>query len=403
MKRIFRSALLVAAITTMVACEKDQTEPSKPQVQEAEAEFVRLFVSDQDAANYYLIHPEEGTVENQAGDFAAGSLYSSPSGRFVAVINTNDNSTSFFDSGIEEHGTHVHIKGTPKWALTKGNGAKPIHYYGRGDDMLVFNDGAGSISHFKESTLHTQASAREFNVGEAHHGAPALFSNGTIAVTEKDGSAAGTLPERVKIIDMDGNTLHSSTIQTGGIHGEAGNGDIVLFGSTDGILKVASDGSQNLISYPSSFGSNWLGSILYGVESEQFVAFKSNYGLYSIDPLNNSISAIEENENLYSVAWDWEGHNLMVLYNDGTLKILDGHDFETLVSKRVEVTFPSSGYVGRPVVLASEHFVYISDGFNAKVRMYHKESLALVKTFELAGNPAKMALMGSMLHDEDGH
>ncbi len=404
-KKILQLGLASIALATLaISCTKEEPTPVEtPTVEESEGEFVRLLVSDQNSSNYYLIHPEEETVETQAGDYSAGSLYTSPSGRYVAVVNTNDNSTSFFDSGIEEHGTHIHTKGTPKWALTKGNGSRPIHYYGRGDDMLVFNDGSGSISHFKESTLHTEATAREFNVGVAHHGAPALFNNGTIAVTEKDGSAEGTLPERVKIVDMDGNTLHTSTIQTGGIHGEAGNGDLVLFGSTDGILKVEKTGAQSLISYPSSFADNWLGAIYYGKESGVFVGLKSKYGLYQIDPSSNTISTIEKNSTIFSATWDWEGHHLIVLYTDGTLKVLDGHDFETISSKNVGLSFPSSGYVGNPSVAATEHFVYVSDGANAKLRMYNLETLDLAHEFSLPGNPNKIALMGSMLHEEGGH
>lgn len=399
MKKVF--LYILASILVFSACENNDDDLPDPT--EDEGQFVRIMASDQDQANYYVINPRKATVETFTGQYANGRLYTSPSGRFVSVINTNENLASFFDSGIEGHDDHAHIKGTPKWALTKATATRPVHYYGRGDNMLVFNDGEGSISHFKESTMHTEATARVFNVGAAHHGAPALFSNGTIAVTEKDGSAAGTLPERVKIIDMEGNLLHASTIQTGGIHGEAGNGSLVLFGCTDGILKVDQNGGQELIPNPASFGTSWIGTVYHGNESDKFVGFISKYGLYEIDVQTNSIKTIEENQNLFSVTFDWEGHDLIVLYTDGTVKILDGHDFDVKATSSLSVNFPATGSTGNPVVSASEKYLYISDGINGKINMYNKETLALVKTISLPGKPARIALMGSLAHEEDAH
>ncbi|WP_339607085.1 hypothetical protein [uncultured Roseivirga sp.] len=395
MKKVILFSVLL--VFTLSACKDDD---EKVPAQSEEGQFVRLMASDQDQANYYLINPGKATVETHSGQFANGRLYTSPSGRFVSVINTEENLATFFDSGIEGHDDHVHIKGTPKWALSKATASRPVHYYGSGDNILVFNDGEGSISHFKESTLHTEANARVFNVGVAHHGAPALFNNGTIAVTEKDGSAAGTLPERVKIIDMNGGLLHASTIQTGGIHGEAGNGSLVLFGCTDGILQVNQDGSQVLIPNPSSFGTNWIGTILYGKESDQFVGFKSKYGLYKIDVNGKTINAIEESADLVGAMFDWEGHDLLVLYTDGTVKVLDGHDFDIKTSKKLNVNFPATG---TPAFAASEDFLYITDVENSKVSMYKKSNLELIKEISLPGKPSKIALMGSLADDEDGH
>jgi len=46
----------------------------------------------------------------------------------------------------------------------------------------------------------------------AHHGAMTKFNNGNYAITVKDGSIAGTLPERVKIINASGAEVAASTI-----------------------------------------------------------------------------------------------------------------------------------------------------------------------------------------------
>ncbi len=397
-KLLFITSLF--ALFSLHSCQNKDPDPTEPiDNNNTEGNLVRIFVSDQDKPDYYFINPVNGNLEVNQSSFAAGNLYSSPSGRYVAVINTNDNLASFFDSGIEGHGDHAHVKGTPKWALAKSTALRPVHFYGSGDEILIFNDGEGTLSQFKEGSLHTSSIGQSIIAGIPHHGAPALFTNGNIAVTEKDGSAAGTLPERVKIIDKSGKLVHSSVIQTGGIHGEAGNGETVLFGSTNGILKVGSNGDQELIAYPSHFGSTWLGTLLHGKKSGTFLGFSAKFGLYKIDPIGNKISTIDENTSLFSVTFDWSGQDFIVLYADGNVKIFDGKDLSVKVSKKIEVVFPASGTVGNPTVVSTEKLVYISDGINGKIKMYKKENLEEVKEIIIPGKPAKMALMGSEVEE----
>jgi DNA-binding beta-propeller fold protein YncE len=368
-----------------------------------EGKYVRIFASDQANSSYYLINPFKGTLEVIEGEHANSNLYRSPGGRFVTVINSDKNYVSFFDSGIEGHGEHAHVRGTPKWGLTKASGLRPVHYYGYENDHLIFNDGDGTISHIKESEIHEKALARNFSVGTAHHGAPVLFNNNTIAVTEKDGSISGTLPERVKVVDMDGKLLFPSSIQTGGIHGEASNGDIALFGSTKGILKVEKSGTQELINYPASLGENWLGSIYYGKKSNTFVGFKSKVGLYKIDPTLNIVTVIEENDKLFSVTFDWEGESLVLLYTDGKVRLINCSGFTETTSKNLSIAFPATGTVGNPVVAATNSHLYITDGIEGKIRMYNKQNLNFVREFQLPGKPAKISLMGSLAKDEETH
>ncbi len=70
----------------------------------------------------------------------------------------------------------------------------------RAAEIITFNDGDGTLSIAKEADFHTAGKKMTLiNAGNvAHHGAMTKFDNGTYAITVKDGSAAGTLPERVE-------------------------------------------------------------------------------------------------------------------------------------------------------------------------------------------------------------
>ena len=177
----------------------------------------------------------------------------------------------------------------------------------------------------------------------------------------------------------------------------------MLFGCVEGILRVNQDGTQSLIANPTSFGDEWIGSILYGAESEVFIGFDSGRGVYEIDLATETIEVIEENDKLVAATFDWEGHNLILVYSDGLVKVLDGHGFTTIASKNLEINFPESGSTGAPTYVASEEFLYISDGINGSISMYKKENLEFVSRIDLPGKPARMALMGSLAHDDHEH
>ncbi len=102
--------------------------------------------------------------------------------------------------------------------------------------MALFNDGDGSLSLTSEDRLHQEdKTSRNCRPTPSRRGGPLRQRHD--GRNPKDNSVAGALPERVKIIDRSGKVLHSSTIATGGIHGDAGDGKWALFGSTSGIFE----------------------------------------------------------------------------------------------------------------------------------------------------------------------
>ena len=398
--KLFIAALLSTAIG-LSSCHDDHDHNHPKKEHEEENSFVRVLVSDMESNAITLINPHKGEVQGFTAQFPGNSLYATTSGRYAAVMNTANNYVQFFDSGIEVHEDHAHLKGTPKWAKTTATAPKPTHFYASGNHIAIFNDGDGSLSLASEGTLHTAESADHVVVGEKHHGAVVRFDNGTFAVTEKDGSVAGALPERVKIIDRNGNLVSASTVATRGIHGDAGDGKLALFGSASGILKVNENGTQSLISYPESFGANWLGAIHYGRSAGTFIGYKREMGVYFIDVAQNSIKPVIESTTLVSAGFDAAGKDILVLMNDGKVVIFDGKSGAKKAERVLPLTIPADKKY--PTLTATKNFVYVTVAERGEVLMLKRENLSDFGKYKVSGKPGKLVILGGDVNGEHNH
>lgn len=391
--------LFIFLITAFAACKKDNaTDPQKIE----ENRFVRLLVADAQDKTLTLINPLTNQQSSFQAQFPVNNIYPTASKRFAGIINATNNHVSFFDSGVEAHGDHAHLKGIPKWALTTSLAVKPTHFYSLGNEIAIFNDGDASLSLITEDKLHTQAQTNHVVVDRAHHGAVVIFNNGTYAVTEKDNSISGALPERVKIVNATGQVLYTSTVATKGIHGEAGNGSTAIFGSVGGMLVVKSDGTQNLITWPSEIGeANWLSTIHYGKASNKFLGFKSKFGAYILNPVNNSFTKVVTENNIRSAVFDAEGKDILVLLEDGTVQLYSGSSLAKLQEVKLNITFGTGALV--PNITATKHFVYVTNPNGGEIIRLERDNFSIQNKIPVAGKPAKIIMLGADFDDEGNH
>ncbi len=391
--------LFIFILSVFAACKKDDnTEPEKVE----ENRFVRLLVADAQDKTLTFINPLTNQQSTFQAQFAVNNIYPTASKRFAGIVNSTNNHVSFFDSGVEAHGDHAHLKGTPKWALTTSLALRPTHFYSLGNEIAIFNDGDASLSLITEDKLHSQAQANHLVVDRGHHGAVVIFSNGTYAVTEKDNTVSGALPERVKIVNASGQVLHNSTIATKGIHGDAGNGNTAIFGSVGGMLVVKSDGTQNLVTWPSEIGeANWLSTVHYGKASGKFLGFKSKFGAYILNPVNNSFSKVITASNIRSALFDAEGKDILVLLEDGTVQLYSGSSLMKLQEAKLNVSFGTGALV--PNVTATKHFVYVTNPNGGEIIQLERDNFAKQNKIAVAGKPAKIIMLGADFDDEGNH
>ncbi|QRR00655.1 hypothetical protein [Dyadobacter sandarakinus] len=392
---------LAFAALVLVACETNKEEEVKPE-DAREYRFIRVMVNDETARTLSLVDPVKLTVETFEAGAPKAALYRTEAGRFGALVHGTSNFVQFFDSGLEGHGDHVDVAGTPKWAALTGTGNRPTHFKSKSDEVITFNDGDGTLSVAREADFHTANAKMEVISfgGVPHHGAMTRFNNGTYAVTEKDGSVPGTLPERVRVIDRSGRTLFASTIQTAGIHGNASDGNLSLFGSASGILVVDQSGRQRLIAYPADFGDAWFGSVLEAGGAGKFIGFTAAKGAYLIDPGANTITPIHAGADVMQAKVDYAGNQLIVLTHSGEVHI---YDLKTNGAPKRGSVLPAtaSEETQKPQLEATSRFLYITQPKTGELLVVDINDFSRKRRVKVSSQPYRLAILGQ--ESDAGH
>jgi hypothetical protein len=385
---------LILFITAFSACKKDNNNAPIVQ-QETEHKHLRVLVSDELTNEMSLITPATGKVEKFNARYAKAALYTTASGRFATLIHREFNFVENFDSGLEFHGDHVDTKGTPKFAALTSDGKLPTHFKTKGNEVITFNDGDGTLSIATELDFHTPgAKMAIINFGGlAHHGAMTKFDNGNYAVTVKDGSVAGTLPERVKLINAAGVEVSASTIQTTGIHGNASDGKVSLFGSAGGVLVVDQSGTQRLMTYPAGFGTAWFGTILEGGADGKFIGFTAAKGAYFINTNTNAITPIIDNLDIMQCKIDKAEKNVLILLHDGTLKIYDLTSGALKKEGKI-LSATAKDETKKPTLEATTRYAYITMPRLGEVYQIKLTDFNAITKIKVSVTPYRLTLFG---------
>jgi hypothetical protein len=271
----------------------------------------------------------------------------------------------------------------------------PTHFKSKIGELMTFNDGDGTLSVAKESEINTAgAKFKVINAGLlAHHGAMATFTNGTYAITEKDNSITGTLPEKVKIIDNTGKTLFDATIVTKGIHGNASDGIYAVFGSASGILVVESSGKQKLIAHPEDFGTAWFGTILETSTKGKFIGYTAAKGAYLIDVVSGTVKPILQNTTIMQCKVSYNDSKLGVLLHSGEFKLFN---LNSLTAEKEGKVIPETATDAalKPQIQLTENFAYITSPNTGELLQLNLTSMAIVKKIKVSKTPYMITILG---------
>jgi len=399
----YKLILLFALSAALFSCSNDNDNtPETPKETLTEYKFLRILLSDEKTTEITLVNPVEATISSFNAKFAKSTVYTTESKRYAGIIHRASNTVETFDSGFEGHGDHVDVDGIPKFGALIGQSPMPTHFKSKSGELMTFNDGDGTLAVAKESEINTVgAKFKIINAGLlAHHGAMATFSNGTYAITEKDNSVAGTLPEKVKIIDNFGKTLFNATVTTKGIHGNASDGTYAVFGSASGVLVVESTGKQKLIALPADFGTAWFGTILETKAKGKFVGYTAAKGAYLIDVASETIKPILASTAIMQCKVSFNATKLGILLHTGEFKLYNLTSLQLEKEGKV-IAETATDAALKPQIQLTENFGYITSPTTGELLQLNLSTMAITKKIKVSNTPYMITILG--FENSKGH
>lgn len=390
MKNLRLPFMLLSLAWLTFSCSDDDPTPSLSEsFAELEGEYIRLAMmagGDQTIVMNPVTEQTTFTVNEPLTEGAR--YYLSPTGRYLVSIERAQNRTRFFDAGIVNHTDHGH-EYAAQWLDLVVPSSEPTHYSATGDDIVLFNDGDGSIVHIEESRL--EASAYQPSVipmpnQTQHHGATVRLDNGLFAVTfQHDTVTKDPLPQIVKLVDEQGQVqVDNESVRVSRIHGNASNGKVALFGSTDGLIAAYDDKTIALIPNLEGMNAesgNWIGTVKGHDNLDVFYGRATALGIFRIDPASQSMTPLYEGD---------DTERSYFFSEDGTYLVLPKTNNEVVVynaetGSQVAQTTMSAVSTGQPerVMTASAEFLYVLEPSQTEISVLRLSDLSSVKTITL--------------------
>ena len=382
---------LSLAWLTFSCSENDPMPDTSQSLAELEGEYIRLAIV---ASNNQMMVmdpvTEEATFTVNEPLADGARYYVSPTGRYLVSIERAQNRTRFFDAGIVNHTDHGH-EYAALWLETTITSPTPTHYSATGNDIVLFNDGDGSIVHIEESRL--EAPAYEPAViplanQTKHHGAVVRLDNGLFAVTyQHDTVTKDLLPQMVKLVDEQGQVqAEDPTVQVGRIHGNASNGKVALFGGTEGVIAAYDNQTMALIPNLEGMNAesgNWIGTVEGHDNLDVLYGRARALGLYRIDPADQSMTQFYEGDDVVEFFFSEDGNYLIV-----HKKVGETSD-EIVVynaasgSQVAQSSFSRVKDDPERVLTASSELLYVLEPSQTEINVLRLSDLSSVKTITL--------------------
>ncbi|MCC5919203.1 MAG: hypothetical protein JJU23_00830 [Cyclobacteriaceae bacterium] len=409
--------LMLMLITGIIACSNDDNVDVEPienelSFSEKESDYIRLMLVESDG-KIHLLDPNTEEINTPEVDpiHDGARLYVSSTGSFVTKTMRQEGKVKFFDVGIVNHVDHGHTH-NPRWLSATAEAPMPTHYSHSEGNIIVFNDGDGSVTHAREVAMETPAfQPRIIAPFEtvAHHGAATWMRGNKFAVTFKeDNSEPGGLPQLVHILNNSGEKIaDGSGVKVSGIHGDASNGNYSAFGSTDGILFATADDEfflvENIEPLNNASG-NWMGTVRGHDNSNKFYGNSRNHGLFMIDPDNKTMSQLLSGKTINGFFFSEAGTHFIVHHSGNKVNVYDANSGSLKVEGNIDVAQDQNARKNlddlsyyrlmneeSPVISASEQFLYVLSSSRDQIEIRD------IKTLESVGQIALPTTVNQMM------
>jgi len=408
----FRLTLMLLSIAWLTfSCSDDDNSDGLPDTSqsfgELEGEYIRLAMIV-DSTQMMVMNPvsEQTTFTVNEPMTPGARYYLSPTGRYLVSIERAQNQTRFFDVGIVNHTDHGH-EYAANWLDNVVTSPMPTHYSDTGDDIVIFNDGDASILHIEESRLEFAGYQPPVIpvATTAHHGAVVRLVNGLFATTFRDESIEDALPQIVKLVDDQGQVqVDNEDVRVGRIHGNTSNGNVALFGSTDGVVVASAKNEifliPNVDTLMNAERGNWIGTVRGHDNLDVFYGWARAQGLFRIDPASQSMTRFYEGDDVKSFFFSEDGTYLILHKTDDEIVVYDAASGNEMTQEVIAIA-PDAAYdnarreaptelerlrlMEEPerVLTASAEFLYVLEPSQTEINVLRLSDLSSVKTMTL--------------------
>ncbi|KAA1425437.1 hypothetical protein FE697_000435 [Mumia zhuanghuii] len=275
----------------------------------------------------------------------------------------------------------------------------PGHVVRHADRAVLFADGTGEITVFDPHDLEggELPETETHQTPEAHHGVAVQLEDGHLLTT------LGNPDTRVgaRVVDADGTEVARAE-SCPGVHGEAtAEGEVVVLGCEDGILKYA-DGEFTKIASPTPYGriGNQAGSdhspiVLGDYKSDPDAEREQPTRVSLIDTRTDALQLVDlpASYTFRSLGRGPDGEAL-VLGTDGKLHVIDPESARIELSVDVIAepwTEPLDWQQPRPTLFVRDHTAYVSDPAAKEIHAVDLTSWEVTATGELDVTPNELS------------
>ncbi|MGD1889298.1 MAG: hypothetical protein ACFB15_01645, partial [Cyclobacteriaceae bacterium] len=323
--------------------------------------------------------------------------------------------------GIENHEDHGH-EYQALWLDRTLSSPTPTHFSALWEDMVIFNDGDGSILHIEERRLEFAGySPTPIAVADQHHGAAVKMDHGLFAVTFRDQALDEDLPQMIKLEDDQGQIqAENNEVQVGRIHGNASNGEYAAFGSTDGILLANTSNEISLIPNIEGLNAesgNWIGTLRGHDNVDVFYGWARSLGIYRIDPVAGTMTSLYAGDDVKSLFFSQKGEYLILHKTNDDIIVYDAHDGDKMTEAPVSLAHDANAYNARKgyktevealramneperVLGVSGEFLYTLEPTGDQVKIFDLHDMEEVHSMQLDSPVDNLFIMGFVT---DGH
>lgn len=357
---------------------------------------VRLLVGDVDAARVLVIDAATGAVAGSFTTPGIGAVQQMANTQYAAVTHGGENRVTFVHSGLSavDHGDHADLViGNPYVLATVNTGVRPAHFANNGNDIVIFNDGDGTIAILDSRLLGASIDYIMVDGGMPDHGAAVMFG---------DYLAVGLItPGTVEVFNRAGSSL-ARFEGCERLHGQGTLSGRAVFGCVNGVMVVWEANGvfrAQLLPNPAGSPEGARVSTLVSRGGSSVMVGNFGEGFAVIDPVALTLTTYAAAGTQVGGVLFEDGTQFARLGSDGVVRVYDLQSGSELGAATVVPAIETGA--PRPSITAYGDLAFVANPVEKELMLVDLHEVELLGHLHLSFAPngvAVLAIPGAVLH-----